>query len=247
MPTKADLRVLGLGDDKLMGRLEKAAAAAGVATVEQLVDLVVDSGVSARPPVDGLTQRFTLEDLGLRMWSVAVTKPRGLRAEWFAKLTPTQKTAIVTTLRHRGYSPLSISNDLGVTEMEVAKTYAKNRTELGAQVLGVRLDTLVGQIWAAKERAQEMAMKKDDAATFWRIEDSSTKLLQELGVVSRAAHRVELTVKAADAKAAAVGRLSAIADKRAVRRLELQTLDAEVVEELPASVEAGFKELKDAN
>lgn len=245
MPTKADLRILGLGDDRLMERLKKAAAAAGVATVEQLVDLVVDSGVSARPPVDGLTERFTLENLGLRMWSVAVTKPRGLRAEWFEKLVPAQKTAIITTLRHRGYSALSISNDLGVPETEIEKTYAQNRTELGAQVLGVRLDTLVGQIWAAKARAQEGSAGKGDWATYWRIEDSSTKLLQELGVLSRAAHRVELTVKAADAKAAAVGRLSVIAEKRAVRRLELQTLDAEVVEELPASVVAEFQELKD--
>ncbi|GBE23838.1 hypothetical protein BMS3Bbin02_00103 [bacterium BMS3Bbin02] len=244
MAKKVDLRLLGLGDDKLMERLEKAAAAAGVNTVEQLVDLVVDSGVSARPPVDGLTQRFTLEELGLRMWTVAVSKPRGERAEWFSKLVPAQQTAIITTLRHRGYSPLSISNDLGVTEMKVAQVYAKNRTELGSQVLGVRLDTLVGQIWAAKERAQEMAMKKNDAATFWRIEDSSTKLLQELGVVKRAAHKVELTVKAEDAKAAAVERMASIAEKRAVRRLELKTLEGDMIESLPDSVEAGFQEMK---
>lgn len=245
MARKPDLRILGLGDAQLMERLEKAAEAAGVSTVEELVDLVVDSGVSARPPVDGLTQRFTLEDLGARLHAVAVTRPRSARAEWFDKLVPTQKTAVVTTLRHRGYSPLSISNDFGITELEIERIYSQNRTELGSQVLGIRLDTLVGRIWAAKERAQEMSMKKNDAATFWRIEKDATGVLQDLGVVKRAAHRVEVVDKAADVKAAALERLVSLAEKKALRRKEIAVVGAEVVEALPDDVEAGYREMTD--
>lgn len=247
MPKKADLRVLGLGDDKLMERLQEAAKAAGVKTVEQLVDLVVDSGISARPPKDGLTERFTLEDLGLRLWTVALSKTPSARAEWFAGLVPSQKAAVVSTLRHRGYSALTISNSFKITEMAIEKIWAENRTSLGAQVLGVRLDTLVGGMTAAKQRAQEGAAEKKDWATFWRVEDAWMNRLQDLGIVQRAAHRVEVVDKAADVKAAALSRLVSLAEKKAIRSEELKRVDAEVIEELPADVEKGYQELKDAD
>lgn len=101
---KTDLRILGLGDDKLLARLQDAAKAAGVDTVEQLADLVVDSGVAARPPVDPFTERFTLEELGQRLWTVASSYPQPARRAWFQGLTKVQRAAVVTILRSRNYT-----------------------------------------------------------------------------------------------------------------------------------------------
>jgi hypothetical protein len=196
--------------------------------------------------VDPLTERFTLEDLGDRLAMVAQTESPPLRQAWFTNLVPVQRNAVVTALRHRGYSALSISNDFGLPELQVEKIYAEHVTQLGAQVLAVRLDTLVGQISAAKQRAQEMAIKKGDAGTFWRVEKEHTGLLQDLGVLERAAHKVEVVNKAEESKAAAFTRLVSLAEMKARRNVELKKIEATVVESLPADVEAGYAELKDA-
>lgn len=241
---KVDLRILGLGDSELQERLHAAALAAGVQTLEELADLVIDSGVAARPPVDPLTERFTLEDLGLRLWTVATTTPRGRRRDWFDRLIPLQQKAVVTVLRARGYSPLAISNDFGIDPIEIEKIYAEHTTKLGAQVLAVRLDTLAGQIAEAKARAQQMAMEKDDHSTFWRIEKEFVGVMMDLGVVDRAAHRVEVVNKAEEAKAAALGRLVSLAEKRAARRAEIAMAQSQEVEKLPDAVEAEYEELK---
>lgn len=241
---KHDARVLGLGDPELMARLKTAAEAAGVETVEQLVDLVVDSGVSARPPVDHLTERFTLEDLGSRLWTVAATEPRTRRREWYAGLAPAQQVALVTTLRHRGLSSHAIGNDLGIEDTKVEKIYAEHATKMGSQVLGIRLDTLVGQMFAAKQRAQEISVAKGDSSAYWRIEKDYVGLLQDLGVVSRAIHRVEVVNKAEEVKAAQMKRLVDIAEKRATRKVELLTVEVEKVDPLPEAIEADYEELK---
>lgn len=245
---KPNLRVLGLGDEKLLERLEKGAKAAGVKTVEELVDLVVDSGVSARPPKDPYTERFTLEDLGSRVWKLGATMQRNVRHRWFKKLAPVQKNAVVVVLRDRGYSSITIAQDLGIPQLNVEAIYAKHVTELGEQVLAVRLDTLAGSMLAAKERAQETAMLQRDAATFWRIEREFLAALQDLGVVQKAAHRVEVVNKAEEAKVAAFDRLVSLASKQAARRAELKQLEVEDAEpeSLPQKVTVEYAELKDA-
>lgn len=243
---KTDLRILGLGDDKLLARLQDAAKAAGVDTVEQLADLVVDSGISARPPVDPYTERFTLEELGQRLWAVATTYPQPARRAWYEGLTPAQQASVVTVLRSRQYTAFAISNDFGLTEVQVEKIYAEHVTKLGEHVLGVRLDTMVGQITQAKQRAQQMAMEKGDAAAIWRIEKEFTSVLQDLGVVERAARKVELVDKAEEAKAAALQRMVALAEKQAARRAEIARAERERTEPqaLPEAVEAEYEVLK---
>lgn len=247
MAKKPDLRVLGLGDASLLERLGKAAKAAGVETVEQLVDLVVDSGVSARPPVDPYTERFTLEELGERLWIAATTTQRTRRREWFRGLVPVQRAAIVTTLRHRGYASHAISNDFGIPELEVEEIYAEHTTKLGSQVLGVRLDTLAGQLAQAKQRAQQLASERGDAGSFWRIEKEFIGVLQDLGVIERAAHRVEVVKVAEGKKQAALDRINTLAEKRAARLEEIKRAEFEIVEPeaLPEDVAAHYEELRD--
>lgn len=246
MARRRNLRIAGLGDSELMGRLGSAAHAAGLKSVEELADLIVDSGVSARPPVDPFTERFTLEDLGERLHTVAATTDRSLRKQWFADLAPAQKIAVITVLRHKQYTALTISNDLGVPEMEVEETYAKYVTKLGSQALGVRLDTLVGRLVAAKDRAQEMAAEKGDAKAIWTIEKDFVAMMQSLGVVKRAAHRVEMVNKAEETKAAALERLVKLAEQRATRNGELRQLEAEEFDVLPAVVETEYQELRES-
>lgn len=244
--SKASFYRLGLGDPQVMKRLEDAARAAGLGSVEELVDLIVDSGVSARPPVDPLTERMTLQDLGERLWVVATATQRDARREWFERLAPVQQTAIVTVLRTRGYSAIAISNDFGIEQLEVERIYAEHTTKLGAQVLGVRLDTLAGQISEAKQRAQQIAAEKGDGAALWRIEKEFVGVMQDLGVLERAAHKVEVVGRASEAKAAALQQITELAEKRARRRIEIQKVDKEVIDAAPESLEESYEALKES-
>lgn len=243
-PKKVDPRILALGDPEVHARLQRAAEAAGLQSVSELADVLADSGFGGSPPDDVLTERMTLQDLGERLHAVAANTERTERKTWFARLVETQKHALITTLRATGYSPLAISNDLGVDQLEVEKIYAKHATKLGAQVLGIRLDTLAGQLAMAKHRAQELA--KDEPSTYWRIEKDYVSILQDLGVIERAAHRVEIVHQAEDKKKAALERLTKIARQQAVRMEEIKRADFEMVEPeaLPQDVEAEYEELR---
>lgn len=241
---RPDSRIIALGDDKLLERLRRAAEAAGVKTVEELADLVVDSGVAARPPADPFTDRFTLEDLGARLWRVATQTPRTRRQQWFRELAPAQRIAVVTVLRQRGYAALVISNELGISETDVESIYAENTTRLGAQVLGVRLDTLVGRMVQVAQAAQQMATEKGDSSAVWRIEKELVAMMQDLGVVDRATRKVEVVDRAEEAKAHALDRLVKIAEMRAVRQAELRQIQDTHVEDLPEEIEAEFEEIK---
>ena len=96
-----------LVDPKAKERLTAAAAAAGL-DLEGLVNLLVDSGAIALPPADGVSQVYTLKDLGEQMHS---QMPPKYRAEWFKKLVEPQQIGLVAMLRSRGYSTLTQAPD----------------------------------------------------------------------------------------------------------------------------------------
>ena len=213
-------------------RLEAAAEAAGL-DLEGLVNLVVDSGVLALPPSDGLSEVYTLEDLGAQMHSQMSGVAPKARPDWFANLVETQQVGLVTMLRSRGYSSTVIARDFGLPELAVNQIYARYADELGAQVINVRLNTLVGNLQLAAERASEGAMEKDDWGTYWRIQKEMIALLQSLGIVKQAIRKVEIAHHFDDQKKAELDDMLDLEEMKRRRLSEIKMADATVHDEVP--------------
>lgn len=213
-----------IADPGVRERLEKAAAAAGL-SVEQLADLVFESGVVPTPSSDGATVRYTLLDLGKRLWSTVQATPRSERAAWFEQLVPTQRTALIVALREQGYRSEVIARDFGISTMDVARTWNAYASELGSQVVGIRLDTIAGQVQLAAERAQQMAMEAGDHRGYWAVEKDRVAVLQSIGIVDQAIRRVEVKHKIDDEQRAEIERIAELRKKQDRRKVEILELD----------------------
>lgn len=222
-----------LVDPSAKDRLNAAAVAAGLESIEQLADLVADSGALALPPTDGVSEVYTLEDLGVQMRSQLASVAPTERPTWFAGLVEPQQVALVSVLRARGYSSQVISNDFGIDPVAVNKIFARYADDLGAQVVNVRLNTLVGQMQLAAERASEGAMKKEDWGTYWRIQKETIAVLQSLGIVKKAIQKVEIAHTFDDQKSAELAAILDIERKQHTRREEIKQAEFEVHDAVP--------------
>lgn len=212
-----------IADPAARDKLEAAAAAAGL-SVQELADLVFESGVTPAPTSDGITERYTIEDLGTRLWGAMQTVPAPGRAAWFASLVPMQQVSVVVVLRDRGYRTEVIAKDLGIEPAAVMRTWNTYASQLGSQVVGIRLDTIAGQLQMASERAQQMAIEDGDHSAYWRIEKEKVELLQSIGVVEKAIHRTEVTHKIDDAQKAEIEALFELRNKQQRRLLEVEEI-----------------------
>jgi len=225
-----------LVDPAVAERLATAAEAGGFRSVEALINCVVDSGAVGLPPSDGISQVYTLENLGEQMH--AQMPAPGKRAPWFRTLVETQKTALIVLLRTRGYSTAVIARDFAIHELEVNKVYSRHADELGSQVINVRLNTLVGHLQIAAERASEGAMRKEDWGSYWRIQKEMIALLQSLGIVNQAIRRVEVAHHFDDQKQAELDDLLQLERQKRNRLEEIKMADATVLDELPPLLES---------
>ena len=216
--------------DPAAAKLVGTAAAAIGLSVEDLANLIVDAGITALPPSDGITGRYTLKELGVRLWGTMQQEPRQMRAKWFGGLTPTQQTAVIVTLRDRGFSSQVIAQDFKIALMDVQRTWNKHADDLGAQVVGLRLNTIAGNLQLMAERATQGAMEKGDHASMWRITKELAKMLQELGIVDRAIHKVEVTHKFDEEKQAELDKMLAIERKKAAQLENIKAIEAVEVE-----------------
>jgi hypothetical protein len=111
--------------------------------------------------------------------------------------------------------------------MTVIRAWNEHADNLGAQVVGVRLNTIAGNLMVVAERVQQGAMEKRDFATVWRVQKEFTKVLQELGIVDRAIHRVEVTHRFDEQQQAELEAMVDLRDKKRRRAEEVKM--AEVV------------------
>lgn len=222
-----------LVDPAARDRLHAAAVAAGLESIEALADLVVDSGVLALPSEDGVTERYSLEDLGVQMRCQLSSVLPADRPAWFAGLVEAQQIALVSVLRARGYSSQVIATDFGIDPIAVNKTFSRYADELGAQVVNIRLNTLVGQMQLTAERAGEGAMHKEDWGTYWRVQKETIALLQSLGIVKKAIQKVEIAHTFDDQKQAELDAILEVERKQAARREEIKQIEVEVTDPLP--------------
>lgn len=226
-----------LASPELLERLQRAAGAAGC-TLQELADLVFEAGVKPTPTTDGITEVYTLEDLGKRLWGVMQGVPKSERAQWFSKLVPAQQTAVVVVLRDRGFRTEVIARELELNPLDVVRTWNTYSSQLGAQVVGIRLDTIAGQLQLAAERAQEMAIEANDHRGYWSIEKDKVAVLQTLGIVDQAVRRVEVTHKLDNEQKAEIDRLADLRSKQERRRVEIRELESyeKKGDDIPAEV-----------
>lgn len=212
-----------LANPAAAAQLERAAAAAGL-SVQELADLVFEAGVVPPPSKDGLTVRYTLEELGKRLWGTMQTVPKAERGIWFEQLAPVQRTAVIVVLRDQGFRTEVIARDLQIEPSEVMRTWNAYASQLGSQVIGIRLDTIAGQLQLASEKAQQMAAEQGDHRSYWNIEKQKVEMLQSIGIVERAIHRTEVTHKIDDQQVAEIEALAALRNKQNVRRIEIEEI-----------------------
>ena len=159
--------------------------------------------------------------------------PPTARAEWFDKLVDTQQIGLVAMLRSRGYSSTVIARDFDLPELKVNQIYARYADELGAQVINVRLNTLVGHLQLASERASEGAMEKADWGTYWRIQKEMIALMQSLGIVKQAIRKVEVAHHFDDQKQAELDNMLDLEEMKRRRLDEIKLADATVHDDVP--------------
>lgn len=210
-------------------RAQAAAAAVGL-SVEELADLLVDGGVTALPPSDGVTSTYTLEDLGLRLWGEMQRRSPSRRAEWFHGLAPAQRTAMVVVLRDRGFASSTIAREFRIPEREVVTAYNAHADDLGAQVVGLRLNTIAGQMTAVYERAMELEARNGNGKAMWSIEKERIGVLQSLGIVDSAVHRSEVTHKFDETARREIEALAELRNKQRIRAEEVRQIEEEVIE-----------------
>ena len=224
-----------VADPNALKTVGAAAKAVGL-SVEDLANLIVDAGITALPPSDGITGRYTLKDLGTRLWGTMQQEPRHMRAKWFHGLAPNQRTAVIVTLRDRGFSTQVISEEFKIALMDVQRTWNKHADDLGAQVVGLRLNTIAGNLQLMAERAQHGAMERGDHNALWRIQKEFTKMLADIGIVDRATHKIEVTHKFDEEKKAEIDALVEVEEKRRISQERIKQVEATITDgdDLPA-------------
>jgi hypothetical protein len=210
--------------------------------VQELADLVFEAGVVPPKAPDGVVERYTLQQLGQRLWGAMQTVPKSERGTWFSTLAPIQKTSVVVVLRDQGFRTEVIARDLQIDPADVMRTWNAYASQLGSQVIGIRLDTIAGQLQLASEKAQEMAVQSGDHGAYWRIEKEKVEILQSIGVVERAIHRTEVTHKIDDEQKAEIEALIALRNKQSLRKIEIAqlTTDAEKGDAVPSEVVVNY-------
>lgn len=226
-----------IGDPEAKAKLAAAAAAVGL-ELSELADMMVDSGIAA-PPTDEITQKYTLEDLGKRLWGCLQEQPKTKRQEWFDELTPMQQNSLIVVLRDRGFHFEVIANEFAIPVKQVINTWNQYCDELGSQVVGVRLETIAGQLQSHASRAQHMAVEAGDHKGFWKISSEYIGMLQGLGIVDRAIHRVDhqITHKFEDQRKVEIDAMVALERKKEARFGELKQIEAVVADTPPQLVE----------
>lgn len=223
-----------LMDANARQRLQVAAEAAGM-SLEQLVDLVHDSGALALPPEepDGITTQVTLKDLGQRMWGEMQVIGREDRTDWFRQLLEPQQIALVVNLCDQGFRPEVVARDLNIPATEVRRWLDAYADRIGAMVTQVRLTTIAGRVQLAAERAMEGLLEKKDFKGYFSIQKDVVGILQSLGIVDQAIHRVEVTHKIGDDAKAEIEAMLELERKQQRRLAEIRDADFELVDAVP--------------
>jgi hypothetical protein len=196
-------------------------------------------------------QALGTEKAGLRIWQWLSQSEFARWPSLCAELDNEQKIALCLHLLCKGHAALTVANKLGFMPHFVKDIWRDYTAKVGDDVMGITLPSLVGRIDAYADALRDMAIDLEKPERAWKIEKERIELLQDLGVVERAAKRYEVahqhTLKAegsADAEVQAeVNRILEIERKRRESSERVKRIDARVMDSLPQGTQAPDEDL----
>lgn len=223
-----------LFDPNGLAKLKEAAAAIGM-DVGDLIRIAVDNAPAALADqrslaVPGLVGGPTLRELGKALWSRMQGIGRDARPAWFQDLSEPQQIAVIVMLREQGYRTEVIAGDFGIATDLVHMHWQEHADKVGSTVLSQRLSTIAGSVQIAAERSQQGLMESEDWKGFWQVERDKVKVLQDLGIVDRAVHKVEVSHTFDGQKQAEIEAMLEIERLRNRRLEEIKQAEAVVLE-----------------
>lgn len=207
-----------------MELLQQAAASSGM-DPKALAQLAIDAyGAELTKTGESVTR----QDLGKALWRELQAVAKENRSKWYNKLATEQQISLIVALRHEGYRPDIIARDLGITAFLVNDLYHRYAATIGSQISVIRTDTILGMMTIDLELAQEGLRANGDWNGFWRVRKDYIKLMQDLGIVERAAQRIEVTHNFEQAKQVEIDKMLELERKKAARLEEIKRADFEV-------------------
>lgn len=178
-----------------MSKVQAAVEASGLTAAELLQALTAEVDPREAAEQNAVTEDVTLAEMGFSLHQQLSRRDDDEQAEFFRGLTKQQQGALVGHLTNEGFAPSSIALSFGVPEVRVRELWEEFADKLGQRITGIRLQTLVGKMTASAEKLYEQAVKDRKLNLAWKIQTDTVKILQDLGVVDRAAYRTEVTHK----------------------------------------------------
>lgn len=215
-------------------KLREAADAIGM-DVGDLIRLAVDNAPAALGDqrslaVPGLVGGPTLRELGKALWSRMQGVGRNDRPAWFKDLSEPQQIAVIVMLREQGYRTEVIAGDFGIATDLVHMHWQEHADKVGSTVLSQRLSTIAGSVQIAAERSQQGLMESEDWKGFWQVERDKVKVLQDLGIVDRAVHKVEVSHTFDGQKQAEIDAMLELERLKLKRTEEIKQAEARVLD-----------------
>ena len=211
--------------------LLKAAAEAANLSVEELAQLAIDVVGSKLVPKD--QPSFTRKQLGLCLWRELQRVTKSHRGVWYKELADEQQIALIVALRDEGYRTEVIARDLCILPAEVKTLYHRYADTVGSQVTMLRLNSIVGMMEMDLETAQ-IGLKADgDYKAFWQVRKDQIKLLQDLGIIERAAQRIEVNHTFEEQKQAEIQAILELERKQLTRKEEIKAAEFTIQDAIP--------------
>jgi hypothetical protein len=136
-------------------------------------------------------------------------------------------------LRSRGFSTQNIAREFACEERVVRESWTRYADDLGAQVVGVRLTTIAGELQARAEHVTQLLMEGGKPEQAWKVQKEYTKLLQDLGVVDRAKREIHVTHSIDDQQKQELDKLLELKQKKLARQEEIKQIEVEVFDDVP--------------
>lgn len=131
---------------------------------------------------------------GCELFRLLAFEPPDKWPSFVSRLDPPQIDSLIVHLVAKGHPQTTIADKLGLALSRVREVWRNSAEDLGSSVLGFSLPLIVGRLEARADELIHLAVEDDKPNLAWTIEKQRVQLLQDLGVVERAAKRHEVQV-----------------------------------------------------
>ncbi len=132
---------------------------------------------------------------GVVLWRWLSKHPQPQWSTLISTAKPEALDSLVLHLCMKGYAPMTIADKLGLSPLKVQSVWRENSELVGESVMGVTLPQIIGRIEARCDAFVEQAIRSGRPDRAWNFERQRIGILQDLGIVERAAKRHEHLVQ----------------------------------------------------